>query len=457
MATTESSAVREFKSSVRRELLEGNLSANGAPKPTPEAPPKMPPPIRQRAARGTPSPEFNVPPLMPRPRATLPPPIPKPRHEGETPAFANRTLESNPPPLPRSQSPKLRDLPTPRRSQAKPPPLPPPLPRAALTVSLEPTKRPTVKAASELVFPPHLESESVDSDADTPPIDIPTLGPDRPNLHVRPAERKVDEATETIAPIPSRPSRANYIIAALCAAGVVGAAGVVLYATLGGRGKGKAHDARAAVAQAQTLEVAPTVTPIVEPIPTAAEAPVPVASVLPLMEAAPPAKHEHHSASATRRSTEPAPKALAAEEKSKPAAVKSKPAAAKPEPADVKSKPAAAKPKAAAATSADDEDEADGDEAEVASSKEPARETSSAQPAAELGVLMLGSKPPCAIHIDGRDTGLETPQRSIELASGTHEVSLVNETYDIREKFSVKIKPGDKTRVIKDMSDRLGD
>ncbi len=74
---------------------------------------------------------------------------------------------------------------------------------------------------------------------------------------------------------------------------------------------------------------------------------------------------------------------------------------------------------------------------------------------ADPGVLMLAAKPPCGITIDGKDTGLMTPQRVLHLSPGTHKVTLVNVEHDLRESFQVSIKSGAKTKVIRDMSSKL--
>lgn len=71
------------------------------------------------------------------------------------------------------------------------------------------------------------------------------------------------------------------------------------------------------------------------------------------------------------------------------------------------------------------------------------------------GVLMLGSKPPCRIFIDGKDTGKTTPQRSLSLPAGRRKIKLVNQEFGIEETFTVTIEPGETTRVLKDMSSRI--
>ena len=71
------------------------------------------------------------------------------------------------------------------------------------------------------------------------------------------------------------------------------------------------------------------------------------------------------------------------------------------------------------------------------------------------GILSLGAKPPCDIFIDGKSTGLKTPQREIKLAAGHHKVTLVNNEFGIKESFTVEIKAGTPTKMVKDYSDRI--
>jgi serine/threonine protein kinase/uncharacterized metal-binding protein len=71
------------------------------------------------------------------------------------------------------------------------------------------------------------------------------------------------------------------------------------------------------------------------------------------------------------------------------------------------------------------------------------------------GTLLLGSKPPCDIFIDGSSTGLHTPAKDIKLAAGKHKVTLVNNEFGIRETFTVDIKPDAVEKAIKDYSDRI--
>jgi len=71
------------------------------------------------------------------------------------------------------------------------------------------------------------------------------------------------------------------------------------------------------------------------------------------------------------------------------------------------------------------------------------------------GTLSLGAKPPCEIFIDGRNTGLKTPQREIKLPAGKHRITLLNNEFGIKESFAVDIKANDTVKMVKDFSDRL--
>ena len=73
------------------------------------------------------------------------------------------------------------------------------------------------------------------------------------------------------------------------------------------------------------------------------------------------------------------------------------------------------------------------------------------------GTLRLGSKPPCRIFIDGRDTGKSTPQRNLKLMSGSHKITLKNADHGIDETFRVEIRDGETTRSVRDLTDRMDD
>src|SRR5262249_50743796 len=68
----------------------------------------------------------------------------------------------------------------------------------------------------------------------------------------------------------------------------------------------------------------------------------------------------------------------------------------------------------------------------------PKPETPKAEPpkAGGQGTLLLGSKPPCDIFIDGQSTGMHTPQKDIKLPSGKHKITLVNNEFGIKETFT---------------------
>ena len=87
---------------------------------------------------------------------------------------------------------------------------------------------------------------------------------------------------------------------------------------------------------------------------------------------------------------------------------------------------------------------ASADAAPVAATK---RKRANATLGAE-GTLMISTKPPCEIYIDGKATGLMTPQRSIALAAGKHKITLVNEDEDIKKTISVQITAAKPTKVI---------
>jgi hypothetical protein len=63
---------------------------------------------------------------------------------------------------------------------------------------------------------------------------------------------------------------------------------------------------------------------------------------------------------------------------------------------------------------------------------------------------MVSTKPPCEIVVDGKATGLVTPQRGIELAPGQHKVTFTNEELGIKKTVLVKITADKPTKLIKD-------
>jgi hypothetical protein len=73
-----------------------------------------------------------------------------------------------------------------------------------------------------------------------------------------------------------------------------------------------------------------------------------------------------------------------------------------------------------------------------------------AESAAGEGTLKISSKPPCEIVIDGKQTGLVTPQIAIALSAGTHRVTLVNREKDIKKTFSVQLAANTTEKIIED-------
>jgi len=68
------------------------------------------------------------------------------------------------------------------------------------------------------------------------------------------------------------------------------------------------------------------------------------------------------------------------------------------------------------------------------------------------GMLMVSAKPPCDILIDGKSTGLATPQRAISLPPGAHAITLVNSQNGIKKTIAVKVEAKKSTKLIKDFT-----
>nr|MBA3460559.1 hypothetical protein [Deltaproteobacteria bacterium] len=68
------------------------------------------------------------------------------------------------------------------------------------------------------------------------------------------------------------------------------------------------------------------------------------------------------------------------------------------------------------------------------------------------GVLMVSSKPPCNIAIDGKPTQMVTPQRAISLSAGVHKITLTNTQQRIAKTISVTIDPKKPTKLIQDFT-----
>ena len=90
------------------------------------------------------------------------------------------------------------------------------------------------------------------------------------------------------------------------------------------------------------------------------------------------------------------------------------------------------------------------DKASEAKPDKTAEKSSSPSGSGE-GYLRLGSKPWTNILVDGKETGLHTPQTHLKLAAGAHRITLINAQFNIKETFSVDIKAGETETVIKDL------
>jgi hypothetical protein len=67
------------------------------------------------------------------------------------------------------------------------------------------------------------------------------------------------------------------------------------------------------------------------------------------------------------------------------------------------------------------------------------------------GTLMISSKPPCQILVDGRATGLNTPQRAMSLPAGAHRITLLNPAESIKKTFAVQITASKSTKLIENL------
>ena len=70
--------------------------------------------------------------------------------------------------------------------------------------------------------------------------------------------------------------------------------------------------------------------------------------------------------------------------------------------------------------------------------------------AAGTGTLMISTKPPCSILVDGRSTSLVTPQRALALPAGAHRITLVNSENHVKKTIAVRIHAHRATKVVRD-------
>ncbi|HZS36946.1 MAG TPA: hypothetical protein VFF06_08970 [Polyangia bacterium] len=71
---------------------------------------------------------------------------------------------------------------------------------------------------------------------------------------------------------------------------------------------------------------------------------------------------------------------------------------------------------------------------------------------AEPGFLRLSSKPSCAISIDGKATGLMTPQQKIKLSPGLHTITLNVPSSTQQENFTIEIRSNQTSVIVKDLA-----
>jgi len=67
------------------------------------------------------------------------------------------------------------------------------------------------------------------------------------------------------------------------------------------------------------------------------------------------------------------------------------------------------------------------------------------------GTLMVATKPPCEIVVDGKATGLHTPQRALALSAGAHKITFINAGEHINKTISVSVTADHTTKLIKDL------
>ncbi|MFN0252393.1 MAG: PEGA domain-containing protein [Kofleriaceae bacterium] len=140
-------------------------------------------------------------------------------------------------------------------------------------------------------------------------------------------------------------------------------------------------------------------------------------------------------------------------------APKAEKAIAKVEPkAKVEAPKAKAEPKKVAKVADPFADDTAALEKKLAEKKEKAAMTADAPKAEKAvaggeGVLMISSKPPCEILVNGKATGLMTPQRAMKLPAGKHKITLVSPDKAHKKTIAVEITPDKPTKVIQNLLD----
>jgi hypothetical protein len=66
-----------------------------------------------------------------------------------------------------------------------------------------------------------------------------------------------------------------------------------------------------------------------------------------------------------------------------------------------------------------------------------------------FGYLRINSRPWSKIIVDGLDTGLNTPQTSYRVTPGTHQVTLYNPQFNIRETITIRVGAGETATITK--------
>ena len=69
---------------------------------------------------------------------------------------------------------------------------------------------------------------------------------------------------------------------------------------------------------------------------------------------------------------------------------------------------------------------------------------------APRGTLMINTKPPCQIVLDGKPTHLVTPQRAFPVAAGNHVITFVDLQKKIRGKVAIRVDAQHTTKLIRD-------
>lgn len=494
MPDRESSAVTDFISAVRRPITEGGSGAH--PRLVRRTPPRGTIPLAEPAAQGTPGPQWS-PPLRARARGTLPPPIPSdarrvapPRMPTAPPALPRSASASSLPPLPRpalgSSLPPASSAPPPVPRDARRPGNPPPIPTAAPAAARAPRPQ-HPDLAADTVPSPRIEQAALEMcwyDEDAEPTEI------APAVEARAALRARSVDATEIAVIPRR---TRWPIILGLAGGLLGSAAIAGYIATSGNQVTASSATSPALLSEDTAEPA---APAATPVPPAAPVAEPRPAVQPAVSSTGPA---------ISFISEPAGATVTLIEDGQPRVIGETPLEAVIDPdrhyevmfalaghaTTLQPLEAAGTPRievtlqAAGARVAPLEPGADqpepsapveraaGAERETVSDKSPprrrarraaraerkperkARRTAAATPDRAHGLLALGAKPPCDIYIDGKNTGLQTPQRSIELPAGKHRVTLINRDHRIKKSFSVRIQAGKRIRAIQDLTDRI--